>query len=87
MTIQVSDAIWGLVSAVVAELLKFFPALNRNELTRASTVIVVTFIAAYISNSFVWSWSALGSVLLFSFTSYKMAVQPMGKFLGSRTQH
>lgn len=89
MDIQLSAYIIGLLSSVVTEVFKFFPALSSNEVTKVVTAVVVMAVGTLFSIGFnvtAWDWNLFGQVMIWSFVNYKMIVQPMAKTTGLVTQ-
>lgn len=89
--ITLAPAIIGAVSSVVTEILKFIPFLNRNNVTKSLTTIVVIIVAVFISEGGnIADWHQAGVVfvqaVVYAFTAYKMIVQPVAKESGSKTQ-
>jgi len=81
---ELSNVQIGMFSSVVTELLKFFPLLNVNELTRALTTIVVVFLGTITFSNL--SLEGMLSSLLVALVSYKMVIQPVAKVSGLATQ-
>lgn len=77
---------WGLASSVVTEIFKFVPFLNKNNLTRSVTAIIVVAVAAWIQSGSLWSWDVIIPTLGFAFLNYKMVVQPLAKVTNIATQ-
>lgn len=80
-----------MISSVVTELLKYIPFLNKNNITKSLTTMVVIVIAVLISEGGkIADWHQAGIVffqaVVYAFTSYKMIVQPMAKSVEMKTQ-
>lgn len=91
MEITLAPAIIGAIASVVTEILKFFPFLAKNSITKSITTIVVIIIAVFISyHGQITDWHTAGVVffqaIVYAFTTYKMIVQPIAKGSGSSTQ-
>lgn len=87
MEITLSAYLTGLLSAIVAELFKLFPALTKNQTIRSLTVIVVMIIGTLFSVGFdTWDWKKFGAVVIWSFVNYKLIVQPVANDLQLRSQ-
>ena len=89
MDITLSQYVIGLVSSIVAELFKLFPALRKNDLTIALTAIVVLFLGELYEAGFKladWSWSSFASLAVFAFLNYKFIVQPIASVMKSDSQ-
>lgn len=86
MDISLAPAVVGVLSAIVAELLKLFPALRSSPLASSATALVVMIVGTYLSLGYGWDWTTFGQVVLYSFASYKILVQPVATSAGSRTQ-
>ena len=89
--ITLAPAIIGLVSSVVTELFKFIPFLNKNNITKSLTTIVVIIAAVFISEGGkITDWKYAGvlfsQAVVYALVSYKMFVQPVAKESGLITQ-
>lgn len=80
-----SDIAVGFGGSVVTEILKYIPALNKNELTRALTAIVVIGLSSFLFNGG-WSWTSFANSLVAALVSYKAVVQPVASVSGLKTQ-
>lgn len=80
-----STAILGLLTSIVAEILKLFPALNKNSVTGSITAIVVLAVGTVIATGKFDLETFIGG-LVFALTSYKAVVQPLATSVNSPTQ-
>ncbi len=86
-----APAVIGAVSSVVTEILKYVPFLNKNNVTKSLTTIVVIIVAVFISEGGkVSDWNQAGNIfaqaVVYALTTYKMLVQPITKEAGLQTQ-
>ncbi len=79
-----SEIAIGIISSIVAEILKFVPLLRYNELTTALTVIAVNSVGAYFFTF--GDWSSFFFVFGSSMLTYKGFVKPVAKTAGLVTQ-
>lgn len=89
MNFLLSPYLIGLLSSVVTELLKFFPALKANTLTTVATAVIVMTAGTLWSLGFdvsAWDWKLFGEVFVWSFVNYKVIVAPVAATLDSPTQ-
>ena len=84
--ITLSSYGFGLLVSIFTELLKFFPWLGKNELTKSLTAVVLAVVGAWYSTGWVWDFDVFAGVLLFAFLNYKMLIQPLGKVSSIKTQ-
>jgi len=79
----------GLMASAVTELLKLFPLLNKNDITKVFTTVVVMAAGTLWHLGFdvsAWDWNLFGQVVIWSFVNYKMIVQPVATTTGLKTQ-
>lgn len=74
----------GFLSSLVAEILKFVPVLRTNDLTVALTAIVVDILGAFFLTG--GSMASLPMIILASFASYKLLIQPLASSVSSPSQ-
>lgn len=81
---EFTDVQVGVLSSLVAEVLKFIPWLRVNEITVAATAIVVNCIGAYFFT--VGDSYSFAQVFISSLVTYKALIQPTMTHLGSKSQ-
>lgn len=91
MEISLTPAVIGIVSSILTEILKLIPWLNKNNLIKSITTIVVIVIAVFISyGGNITDWKQASVIffqaVVYALTSYKMIVQPIAKESGMNTQ-
>ena len=77
------------MASAVTELLKLFPLLNKNDITKVFTTVVVMAAGTLWHLGFdfsAWDWNLFGQVVIWSFVNYKMIVQPFATTTGLKTQ-
>lgn len=82
---QASDAVLGICASVVTEILKLIPQVRNSPLLTSIIAILVVAVGTFIANG-QFSWTSFFSALVFSFASYKVAVQPVAGAMGLATQ-
>ena len=83
--ISPSTAVLGLLTSIIAEILKLIPGLNKNAITSSITAIVVLAIGTVVATG-TFDFTTFVGGLVFALTSYKVAIQPIATVAGSPTQ-
>ena len=76
----------GVGSAVLTEILKFFPMLRRNTLVVAVLAIVVNALAVYFQGANGLTFQDFMTALVVSLATYFGAIKPVAGAMGSPTQ-
>ena len=76
----------GVGSAVVTEILKFFPALRKNSLIMAVVAIVVNALAVYFQGANGLTFQDFMTALIVSLATYFGAIKPVAGAMGLVTQ-
>ena len=83
--ISPSIAVLGLLTSIIAELLKLIPWLNKNAITSSLTAIIVLAIGTVVATG-TFDFTTFIGGLVFALTSYKAIIQPIATVAGSPTQ-
>lgn len=83
---QASDAVLGICASVVTEILKFVPQIRQSAVLTGLTTVIVVAVGVFIANG-QFSWTSFFNALVFSFASYKVAVQPVAGAMGLKSQN
>ena len=74
----------GVLTSVAAEILKLVPQLNSSSLVKSVVVFVVALAGTYFFGSV--NPTDYVQTLIAAFATYKLLVQPVGEYVGLRTQ-
>ena len=74
----------GLLTSILIEIIKFFPAIGEDDLRKSLVAIILVALGASITVG--WSWGNFFMVMLYAFANYKMIIQPVAKKLGLPSQ-
>lgn len=84
--LTLSAATAGLVASIITEIFKFIPALRANSVVTAIVTIIVTGVAAFLTNGLVFNLENVIAALVFALVSYRTIVQPIATTAGLSTQ-
>ena len=75
----------GFLSALITELIKFFPFIGKNKAVNSAVAIVLCAIGVFFFTG-KFTFEAFVESVLYALGSYKMLVQPTFQLAGSKTQ-